>query len=58
VAASCDNKFIPDNGLKIFMHPSANPTQDITNINQAILVKDFGKNPGADAFQGFQNCPK
>jgi len=56
VAASCINKNIPDNGMEVYMS-GPNPTSDATSFSQMTKIADWGKNPGADAFKGFQNCP-
>eukprot|EP01118_Nematostelium_gracile_P012375 TRINITY_DN4516_c0_g1_i1.p1 TRINITY_DN4516_c0_g1~~TRINITY_DN4516_c0_g1_i1.p1 ORF type:complete len:268 (-),score=59.42 TRINITY_DN4516_c0_g1_i1:41-787(-) len=61
VAAKCVNPNIPDSGTKIYMS-AANPKADPANLDALktspyTLVKDFGKNTGADAMIGFQNCP-
>jgi hypothetical protein len=56
VAASCINKDIPDNGMEVYMS-GPNPTADPTSFSQMTKVADWGKNPGADAYKGFQNCP-
>lgn len=56
VAASCINKNIPDFGMEVYMS-AANPSSDPTSFSQMTKVADWGKNPGADAYKGFQNCP-
>jgi hypothetical protein len=56
VAASCINKNIPDNGMEVYMS-GPNPTADATSLNQMTKIADWGKNPGADAYKGFHNCP-
>jgi hypothetical protein len=56
VAASCINKNIPDNGMEVYMS-GPNPTSDPTAFSQMKKIADWGKNPGADAFKGFQYCP-
>lgn len=56
VAASCINKDIPDTGMEVYMS-GPNPTSDATSFSQMTKIADWGKNPGADAFKGFQNCP-
>jgi len=56
VAASCINKDIPDNGMEVYMS-GPNPTADATSFSQMTKIADWGKNPGGDAFKGFQNCP-
>jgi len=56
VAASCINKNIPDFGMEVYMS-GANPTSDPTSFSQMRKIADWGKNPGADAYKGFQNCP-
>lgn len=57
VAASCNNPFIPDNGMEVYMS-GPNPTADAVNVNQMRKVADWGKNPSADALKGFQYCPQ
>jgi hypothetical protein len=56
VAASCINKDIPDNGMEVYMS-GPNPDADPTSFSQMTKVADWGRNPGGDAFKGFQNCP-
>eukprot|EP01118_Nematostelium_gracile_P000409 TRINITY_DN1044_c0_g1_i1.p1 TRINITY_DN1044_c0_g1~~TRINITY_DN1044_c0_g1_i1.p1 ORF type:complete len:353 (-),score=65.02 TRINITY_DN1044_c0_g1_i1:26-1084(-) len=61
VAASCVNVNIPDFGTKVYMS-AANPTADPTSVNDLRsnfrMIEDLGTNPGADAYLGFQNCPR
>jgi len=55
VAASCDNSYIPDNGLVIYM-TAVNPTSNPTSSNTQV-AKNFGKNTRADQYFAFQHCP-
>lgn len=62
VAAECTNAFIPDNFLRVYMHPyngATDPTQDQFKANQ--VKASFSDDPhvsGQIDYKGFQNCPK
>jgi len=57
VSASCNNPNIPDNGMELYMS-GPNPTSDATSLSTMTKIADWGKNPGANAFKAFQNCPQ
>jgi len=62
VAAECTNAFIPDNFLRVYMHPyngNTDPTQEQFKANQ--VKASFSDDPhvrGQIDYKGFQNCPK
>jgi hypothetical protein len=42
--------------MEVYM-TGPNPSSDPTAFSQMKKIADWGKNPGADAYKGFQNCP-
>ena len=63
IGKECDEPTSVDKAMAIYVNPQVNPTQDLTNISESILIYDWHEESGEDFRSGngingipFANC--